>query len=73
MISVVVPVYNVEKYFDACINSIISQTYKELEIILVDDGSTDLSGVICDEYKKNTYKRKTQLANCYWSLQQNVL
>mgnify|MGYP003293215570 CR=1 FL=1 len=48
-ISVVVPVYNVEKYLFKCVNSILQQTYKDLEIILVDDGSTDESGIICDE------------------------
>lgn len=49
-ISVIVPIYNVEKYLKKCIESIINQTYKDLEIILVDDGSTDDSGKICDEY-----------------------
>ena len=50
MISVVVPVYNTEKYVDRCISSICGQTYRELEVILVDDGSTDGSGRICDEW-----------------------
>lgn len=50
MISVIVPIYNVEKYLSKCIESIINQTYKDLEIILVDDGSTDSSGKICDEF-----------------------
>ena len=50
LISVIVPVYNVEKYLVRCIESILKQTYKELEIILVDDGSTDKSGKICDSY-----------------------
>lgn len=49
-VSVIVPVYNVEKFLRRCIDSIISQTYKNLEIILVDDGSTDNSSSICDEY-----------------------
>lgn len=52
MISVIVPVYNVEKYVRTCIESIINQSYKDLEIILVDDGSTDASGLICDQYAK---------------------
>lgn len=51
-ISIIIPVYNVEPYLRRCLNSIIGQTYKNLEIILVDDGSTDGSGVICDEYRK---------------------
>jgi len=50
LISIIIPVYNVEKYLNRCIESIINQTYKNLEIILVDDGSTDNSGKICDEY-----------------------
>ena len=52
MISVIVPIYNVDKYLKECIDSIINQTYKDIEIILVDDGSTDESGKICDDYKK---------------------
>lgn len=52
MISVIVPVYNVEKFIGKCIESIIGQTYKNLEIILVDDGSTDMSGKICDKYRE---------------------
>ncbi|MBE5744190.1 MAG: glycosyltransferase family 2 protein [Clostridiales bacterium] len=52
LISVIVPVYNVEPYLERCVNSIINQTYKNLEILLIDDGSTDNSGTICDEYAK---------------------
>ena len=51
LLSVVVPVYNVEPYLERCIQSVLNQTYKNLEVILVDDGSTDKSGSICDEYE----------------------
>ena len=50
MISVIVPVYNVEKHLEKCIKSILNQTYKDFEIILIDDGSTDKSSQICDEF-----------------------
>ncbi len=52
-ISVIVPIYNVENYLIKCIDSIIFQTYKDIEIILVDDGSTDRSAEICDNYAQN--------------------
>ena len=50
MISVIVPVYNVEPYLEKCLDSICAQTCRDLEILLIDDGSADQSGVICDEY-----------------------
>ena len=53
LVSVIVPVYRVEKYLEKCINSIIDQTYKNIEIILIDDGSDDKCPDICDKYKKN--------------------
>lgn len=52
-ISIIVPVYDVENYIRPCLNSIINQSYRNLEIILVDDGSTDGSGDICEEYSKS--------------------
>lgn len=52
LISVIVPVYNVEKYLKKCIESIRNQTYSNIEIILINDGSTDNCGLICDEYSK---------------------
>lgn len=58
LVSVIVPVYNVEQYIDRCLQSIISQTYKNLEIILINDGSTDLSGRICDNYALNDSRIK---------------
>lgn len=58
LISVIIPVYNVEKYLDRCLESVVNQTYKNLEIILVDDGSTDSSGKKCDKYALNDCRIK---------------
>jgi len=57
-ISVIIPVYNVEQYLEQCINSIIKQTYSNLEILLVNDGSTDSSGKVCDELASNDSRVK---------------
>lgn len=57
-ISVIVPVYNVEQFLPKCLDSIIGQTYPNLQIILVDDGSTDGCGEICDEYARKDNRIK---------------
>ena len=49
-ISVIIPVYNVDEFLSECLESVINQTYNNIEIILIDDGSTDESGKICDKY-----------------------
>lgn len=58
MISIIIPVYNVEKYIDKCMDSILCQSYQDFEIILVNDGSTDKSPAICDDYEKKDERIK---------------
>lgn len=58
ILSIIVPIYNVEDYLEECIQSILKQTFQRFEIILVNDGSSDSSGVICDEYKKKDNRIK---------------
>ena len=55
-VSVIVPVYNVEKYLEKCLTSLVNQTLKDIEIIVVNDGSSDNSQKIIDKYAKNTRK-----------------
>ncbi len=57
-ISIIVPVYNVENYLGKCVESILNQTFKDFELILVDDGSSDKSGVMCDQYKEQDKRIK---------------
>lgn len=52
-VSVIIPVYQVEEYLKKCVDSVLNQTYKDMEVILVDDGSKDYSGIICDNYEKS--------------------
>lgn len=56
LVTIIVPVYNVEKYLDRCINSLLDQTYEELEILLIDDGSNDSCHEICDNFSKRNKK-----------------
>ena len=58
LISIIIPVYKVEAYLKECLDSVINQTYKDLEIILVDDGSPDNSGKMCDEYAQKDSRIK---------------
>ena len=51
--SIIIPVYNVEKFLQECVNSVIEQLFKNYEIILIDDGSTDESGIMCDRFAEN--------------------
>lgn len=57
-ISIIVPVYNVEKYLNKCLDSILAQTFEDYELLLIDDGSSDKSGNICDEYEKKDKRVK---------------
>lgn len=53
LVSVIIPVYNMEKYIEKCIESVLNQTFREFEVLLIDDGSTDSSGEICDRYAES--------------------
>ena len=58
LISVIIPVYNVEQYLDECVASVVAQTHTNLEIILIDDGSQDESGKICDAWERKDSRIK---------------
>lgn len=53
-VSVIVPVYNVEKLLERCLNSVLNQSFQDFELLLIDDGSKDSSGQICDNYAKRS-------------------
>ncbi|MGN0929763.1 MAG: glycosyltransferase family 2 protein, partial [Alphaproteobacteria bacterium] len=57
-VSIIIPVYKVEKYIDVCLKSILEQTLRDIEVILVDDGSPDNCGKICDDYAKKDSRVK---------------
>lgn len=58
LVSIIIPIYNAEKTIERCINSILNQTYKDFELLLLDDGSTDTSGLICDSFAENDIRIK---------------
>lgn len=58
LISVIIPAYNIEAYIERCLDSIVGQTYENLEVIIVDDGSTDRTGELLDQYKENDHRIK---------------
>lgn len=67
LVSVIIPAYNIEDYIGRCLDSVISQTYKNLEIIVVDDGSRDRTGEILDDYVKKDPRMKVvhkKMAEC---------
>lgn len=73
LVSIIVPVYNVETYVGKCLESLMAQTYKNIEILVIDDGSTDNSGIICDRYmKKNEKIRVIHQSNAGLSAARNI-
>ena len=73
VISIIVPVYNTEQYLRRCIDSVLAQTYQDFELLLIDDGSKDSSGAICDEYAaQDTRVRVFHKANGGVSSARNV-
>jgi len=66
-ISVVIPVYNVESYINRCVDSLLDQSFTDFDLVLVDDGSLDNSGAICDEYEKKD-KRICVIHKANWGL-----
>ena len=65
-VSIIVPIYNKEKYLEKCLDSILGQTYRDLEIILVDDGSTDNSLAICQRYAEKNLRIKIYHKSKRW-------
>lgn len=72
LVSIIVPVYNVEKYLDRCIKSILNQDYYNIELLLIDDGSTDKSGDICDKYTVDSRVKVIHKKNSGMSMARNT-
>lgn len=73
MISIIIPVYNVSQYLNRCLNSVLTQSYRDLEILIIDDGSTDDSGDICNHYAAEDNRIKViHLENCGVSAARNI-
>lgn len=68
LISVIIPVYNVEEYLEECLNSIINQTYKHIEVIIINDGSTDNSYKVINEYANNYKNMKVINQKNRWAI-----
>ena len=65
-ISIIIPIYNVEKYLKECLDSVLSQTLQDIEIVCVNDGSTDGSKDILDEYSKEVISFWVSFNSCFW-------
>ena len=63
-VSVIVPIYNCEKYLKECVDSILSQTYESLEVILTDDGSKDSCGLICEAERRSFFREECRAWDC---------
>lgn len=61
LVSIIIPVYNVQEYIEKCLDSVIKQTYINTEIIIIDDGSTDMSGIICDRFADNNKDKRIKV------------
>lgn len=68
IVSVIVPVYNTERYIKKCVESIVSQTFNDLEVLLVDDGSSDASSYICDQFANQDKRVKVFHQKKWWCM-----
>lgn len=66
LVSIIVPVYNVDAYLERCVESLVNQTYRNIEIILIDDGSTDQSLELCHKLQKTDHRICVYYSACIW-------